>query len=204
MRGITLLISILAVLCVPSGAMAQQAADDTTSPQPMTTTPSTGGTEYGSDPAALPRVIVPGRKAVLMRNGLAAAPADAPPQVQEAIFAANEIQTKPYRYGGGHARINDTGYDCSGTVSYALHGAGLLKTPLDSSSFMSWGEAGKGEWITIYTNPGHAYVVIAGLRLDTSAAAVRSRARAARAKGPRWRPNGRPTAGFRARHPEGF
>ena len=204
MRGITLLISILAVLCVPSGAMAQTSADDTTSSQTATPTPATGGTEYGADPAAPPRVIVPGSKAVLMDNGFAAAPADAPPQVQEAIFAANKIQSKPYRYGGGHARFEDTGYDCSGTVSYALRGAGLLKTPLDSSSFMSWGEAGKGDWITVYTNPGHAYVVIAGLRLDTSAAAVRSRARAARAKGPRWRPNGRPTRGFVKRHPAGF
>ena len=145
-----------------------------------------------------PRFAKPG-KATLV-DGYAVAPPDAPPQVQAAIAAANRIVGKPYKYGGGHARIEDTGYDCSGTVSYALHHAGLLRTPLDSSSFMSWGRAGKGRWITVYTNPGHAFVVIAGLRLDTSAAGERRSS----GRGPRWRTTARGTRGFRARHPRGF
>jgi cell wall-associated NlpC family hydrolase len=140
-----------------------------------------------------------GPKAVLLPNGLAAAPAEAPPEVHDAIEAANKIIGKPYKYGGGHAKIKDSGYDCSGTVSFALIGAGLLKTPLDSGSFMSWGKRGKGDWITVYTNPGHAFMVIAGLRLDTSAAGDPSGA-----KGPRWRPVLRSTRGFKARHPKGF
>ncbi len=135
----------------------------------------------------------------MLIGGRARAPHGAPAEVKRAIAAANEIVGKPYKYGGGHARIVDSGYDCSGTVSFALNGAGLLKTPLDSGSFMSWGEAGKGRWITVYTNPGHAYTVIAGLRLDTSAAGDPSGA-----KGPRWRPALRSSRGFVARHPEGL
>jgi hypothetical protein len=132
-------------------------------------------------------------------NGKAYPPADAPQEVKEAIWAANEIVGMPYKYGGGHARVKDSGYDCSGTVSYALRGAGLLDTPLDSSSFLSWGEAGTGSWITVYTNPGHAFVVIAGLRLDTSAAGDPSDT-----DGPQWRPVLRNTKGFKARHLIGF
>ena len=164
----------------------------------------TGGAEYGAESStsqAPERPIVPGRKAVLLKNGLAAAPADAPPEVQQAVWAANEIQDKPYLYGGGHARFpRDRGYDCSGTISYALYGAGLLKTPLNSTGFFRYGAAGQGEWITIYTNAGHAYVVIAGLRLDTSAYGDRVN----RGKGPRWRASGRPTRGYKLRHPVGF
>ena len=116
------------------------------------------------------------------------------------IAAANEIIGKPYVYGGGHnARFLSRGYDCSGTVSYALHGADLLSRPLDSSSFMKWGAKGAGTWFTIYTNPGHAFAVIAGLRLDTSAAGDPNGG-----KGPRWRPPLRSTKGFSARHPIGF
>ena len=122
-----------------------------------------------------------------------------PQQVKQAIWAANEIVGKPYVYGGGHnPTFRSRGYDCSGTVSYALHGGDLLDAPLDSGRFMKWGAAGTGQWITVYTNPGHAYVVIAGLRLDTSAAGDRRGA-----KGPRWRPALRKTRGFRARHPDG-
>ena len=112
------------------------------------------------------------------------------------VAKANEIIGKPYRYGGGHRRVNDSGYDCSGTVSYALIGAGLQESPLDSGKFMNWGERGKGDWITVFTNPGHAYVVIAGLRLDTSAAGDPGGK-----KGPRWRPLLRATKGFTVRHP---
>jgi hypothetical protein len=169
----------------------------------------TGGATY-TDPATAAHIVVPGAVAQILPDGSAAAPADAPAEVQNAIFAANRIQDKPYIYGGGHARFAARGYDCSGTVSYALHGGGLLHSPLDSSSFMRWGEKGKGAWITVFTNPGHAYAVIAGLRLDTSAygfAARRSAKRVAKSafeSGPRWRPTLRPSRGFRARHPLGF
>jgi hypothetical protein len=130
-------------------------------------------------------------------DGLAAAPEAAPDAVKQAIWAANEIIGRPYRYGGGHAKgFVDRGYDCSGAVSVALHGADVLDSPLDSGSFMRWGAAGAGEWITVYTNPGHAYAVIAGLRLDTSSAGDPSGLH-----GPRWRPNLRSSRGFKARHP---
>jgi hypothetical protein len=122
-------------------------------------------------------------------------PAAAPQEVKNAIYAANRIVGKPYRYGGGHRRFLDTGYDCSGSVSFALRGGGLIKRPLHSSAFMSWGEAGKGQWVTVYTNPGHAFAVIAGLRFDTSGPGPR---------GPNWRKTPRPTRAYTARHPEGF
>lgn len=150
-------------------------------------------------PESVTKPTTPGTVAKLLKDGKAAAPALAPEEVKQAIWAANKLIGKPYRYGGGHARFNDTGYDCSGTVSFALRGGKLLKSPLDSSSFMRWGEAGVGEWITVYTNPGHAFVVIAGLRLDTSASGDPSGN-----KGPRWRPTLRSTSSFRARHPEGL
>ena len=125
--------------------------------------------------------------------------------MQAAIFAANKLLDKPYKYGGGHAKVEDSGYDCSGTVSYALIAAGALESPLDSSSFMRWGLKGKGSWITVYTNPGHAYAVIAGLRLDTSTGGIISRRIARTAeRGPRWRVALRRTRGFKARHPLGL
>ncbi len=157
-----------------------------------------GGQAFGEEnPALTP--IVRGTKAKLLPTGLAAAPENAPAAVQEAIWAANEIIGKPYRYGGGHRRVEDSGYDCSGTVSYALIGADIQDSPLHSSAYLKWGEQGRGDWITVYTNPGHAYVVIAGLRLDTSAAGDPSGD-----KGPRWRPVLRSSRGFRSRHPDGL
>jgi hypothetical protein len=172
----------------------------------------TGGAAYAPPPPPAPatpaNLTVPGPEAKLLPDGTAAAPADVPAPVQQAVWAANRIQDKPYRYGGGHASVEDRGYDCSGTVSYALYHAGLLKTPLDSGSFMGWGAKGRGEWITVFTNPGHAYAVIAGLRLDTSSYGVarigRRIARSALERGPRWRPTPRPSRGFRARHPIGL
>jgi hypothetical protein len=122
-------------------------------------------------------------------------PAAAPEPVKQAIYAANRITRKPYRYGGGHRSFRSNGYDCSGSVSYALHGGGLLDSPLDSSTFRRWGERGPGQWITVFTNPGHAYVVIAGLRFDTSGPGER---------GPRWRGSARSTRGYAARHPDGL
>jgi len=145
----------------------------------------------------------PAGKAKLVA-GRAIPPADAPPEVVNAINAANRIVGKPYKYGGGHAVVEDTGYDCSGTVSYALNGAGLLgTTPLDSSSFMRWGKRGTGKWFTVYTNPGHAFIMIAGLRLDTG---MRDNTVPGQipGRGPRWAKAKRSTRGFTARHPDGF
>ncbi len=161
----------------------------------------TGGTVYGQrGKAPVVTGSVVGEVATLGEDGLALAPEGAPQPVKDAIDAANQIIGLPYVYGGGHNKtFSGRGYDCSGTVSFALHGGDLLDSPLDSGSFMKWGEAGEGDWITIYTNPGHAFVVIAGLRLDTSPAGDPSGLR-----GPRWRPALRSTKGFKARHPEGF
>jgi hypothetical protein len=165
-----------------------------------TAAPASYGGQAYEDPVAATRQVVPGMQATLLPNGLAAAPELAPQPVKDAIAAANAIIGKPYVYGGGHTlAFRSRGYDCSGTVSYALHGGGLLSRPLDSGSFMRWGLKGPGTWITVYTNPGHAFAVIAGLRLDTSPAGDRSGLR-----GPRWRPVLRTTTGFRARHPLGF
>jgi hypothetical protein len=125
----------------------------------------------------------------------------APAAVRRAIWAGNQIRTKPYVYGGGHGSFNDRGYDCSGSVSYVLHAAGLLRTPYDSGDFMRWGHGGLGQWITVYTNPGHAFVQIAGIRLDTSREAD---PHPAPGTGPRWRPVWNHPSGYASRHPSGF
>jgi cell wall-associated NlpC family hydrolase len=125
----------------------------------------------------------------------ALAPAGAPPQVVAAIAAANRINRKPYRYGGGHARFRDSAYDCSGTVSYVLHAAGYLRRPRASGDLMRFGRRGRGQWITVYANGGHAYMVIAGLRFDTSGPGP---------SGPRWRAQERSSRGYVARHPAGL
>jgi hypothetical protein len=150
--------------------------------------------------------------AMLLPNGMAIAPSDAPPEVVAAIEAGNTIATLPYRFGGGHnASFRSTGYDCSGSISYALHGGGLLDAPLDSSSFMNWGDPGEGSWITIYTNPGHAYMVIAGLRFDTSMRTAIGTSHAARTRSgrvktvtSRWSTTMRPADAYKVRHPVGF
>ncbi len=156
-----------------------------------------GGTAFVSQ-EELTRATVPGSRAVLLDTGFAAAPRQAPPAVKEAIWAANTLQDKPYVYGGGHGDFADDGYDCSGTVSFALNAAGLLNRPRDSSGFMRYGAPGPGRWISVYTNPGHAYVVLAGLRLDTSAAGSGG------GRGPRWRGEARASQGFVVRHPVGY
>jgi hypothetical protein len=131
-------------------------------------------------------------------DGVAYAPSYAPIQVKQAIWAGNQIRKKPYIYGGGHGQWNDAGYDCSGSVSYVLHAAGLLKTSEDSGTMESWGQQGTGQWITVYTNPGHAFVEIAGIRFDTSA---EQDPNPPSGTGPRWRPVMDSTDGFMARHP---
>ena len=167
----------------------------------------TGGSVYVPPPP-------PAKRAKLV-NGIAIPPAGAPSRVKRAIEAANLIVRKPYVYGGGHkpyprrnqAMITanlDRGYDCSGTVSFALFGGKFLKSPLDSGGFMSWGRKGKGRWITVYTNPGHAYVVIGGLRLDTSGGDRLAPEERRSGRGPRWRKYRRSPLGFTARHPKGY
>lgn len=137
-----------------------------------------------------------GSKAELSSDGrTAVAPADAPQEVKDVIAAANRITSKPYRYGGGHRSFEDSGYDCSGAVSYALHGADLIDAPRDSTGLMSWGRSGAGKWITVYGKSSHAYIVIAGLRFDTSGRGE---------EGPRWRKEDASTRGYAVRHPKGL
>ncbi len=145
-----------------------------------------------------PELLVPGVTARYV-NGLAAAPMSAPAAVQEIIWAGNQLIGLPYIYGGGHASFISPGYDCSGTVSFALHGASLISTPMDSSEFMGWGEHGVGQWVTVFTNPEHAYMTVAGLRLDTSPVDDPSNE-----EGPRWRPLRPENHGFLKRHPVGL
>ncbi len=152
-----------------------------------------GVSAISSAPAPEPGA-VPGR--ALLVDGRAVAPLDAPPAVKRVIAAANRIRTKPYIWGGGHGRWWDRGYDCSGAVSFALHGGELLDSPLASGSMTRWGSPGRGRWITVYANGGHAFAVIAGLRWDTSGNT--------RGTGPRWHPDMADSRGFLARHPLGY
>lgn len=170
---------------------------------PPTVTPgqasgATGGSAVAATVAAKPDLLVPGSLARYV-NGLAAAPMSAPAVVQGVIWAGNQIIGLPYIFGGGHASFVSPGYDCSGTVSFALHGGNLLQSPEDSSEFEGWGSHGAGRWVAIFANPGHAYMTVAGLRLDTSAADDPTNQ-----QGPRWRPLRPENAGFVVRHPLGL
>ncbi len=129
-------------------------------------------------------------------DGLAIAPADAPAKVKAVIAAGNRIAFKPYVYGGGHGSFSDSGYDCSGSVSYALHGGGLISSPDDSSGLESYGSPGAGRWITIWANSGHTYMYVAGLRFDTGAQSETG--------GSRWTSQAQSNAGYVERHPTGF
>jgi len=161
----------------------------------------TGGAVAPPDPSAPPSSGVPGR-ATLMSDGTAVAPSDAPRPVRKAINAANRIRTLPYKWGGGHGKWADTGYDCSGAVSYVLHAAGLLKKrAMDSGTLARrWGAAGIGQWITVYGSKSHAYAVIAGLRWDTSAVGEPVN----NGSGPRWRSTARSPSGYIARYYPGL
>jgi cell wall-associated NlpC family hydrolase len=158
----------------------------------------TGGSPVGVAADTKPELLVPGTTARYV-DGLAAAPMSVPVTVQEIIWAGNQIIGLPYIFGGGHASFSSPGYDCSGTVSFALHGASLIQTPEDSSEFMVWGSHGAGRWVAIFSNAGHAYMTVAGLRLDTSAADDPSNQ-----QGPRWRPLRQGNEGFTVRHPLGL
>jgi cell wall-associated NlpC family hydrolase len=195
-KAIATLVS-LAALTAPAAASAANNGTGGTAPPPKGDShsrgdSSTGGAQY-APPSSTQPTGEPGVATLV--NGVAHAPAGAPKAVVRAIKAGNRIQNKPYLYGGGHRQFEDSAYDCSGAVSYALHGGGLLRSPLDSGSMMKWGLAGRGSWITVYANAGHAYMTIAGLRLDTSGTGGR---------GPRWLTEQRDSAGFTARHPAGL
>ena len=140
-----------------------------------------------------PPATAPGDKAQITSDGMAVAPASAPQQVKDIIAAGNKIAKLPYRYGGGHNEsFQDTAYDCSGSVSYALHGANLIDSPLPSGDLESWGQSGNGSWVTVYANAGHAFMTVAGLRFDTSGRTD---------SGSRWQKDMRDTGDYVARHP---
>jgi cell wall-associated NlpC family hydrolase len=176
----------IAVLALVAACLAQAASAQAEPP--------------GGVASTLPEPVTPTGppgKAMLV-NGRAIPPVDAPPAVKQVIAAANKIRTKPYVYGGGHGRWWDAGYDCSGAVSFALRGAGLISTPMPSGSLAGWGSPGKGKWITVYANGGHAYAVIAGLRWDTAGNTSGT--------GPRWHKSlsAQASGPFTARHPAGY
>ncbi|HXR59729.1 MAG TPA: hypothetical protein VN732_00210 [Solirubrobacterales bacterium] len=180
--------NFLAVLALVAASLAVAAPAEAVTPGGLTSTTP--------EPKQTPETGPPG-KAMLV-NGRAIPPVNAPPAVRAVIAAANKIRTKPYIYGGGHARWWDAGYDCSGAVSFALHGGSLITSPLPSGSLEGWGSAGQGRWITVYANGGHAYAVIAGLRWDTAGNN--------NGTGPRWHKSLRAAASgpFTARHPTGY
>ena len=135
-------------------------------------------------------------RTAMVKNGIAYAPRNAPAAVKRAIAAGNRLQGKPYKWGGGHARHNDSGYDCSGTVSYVLREAGLMRGSMTSKGFFNYGKKGYGKWITVYCRKGHVFMTVAGLRLDTGWGADRT--------GPRWHTRTRPGRGHVVRHPAGL
>jgi len=161
------------------------------STQQSTTTSASGGSSLD-----VPTGTVPGTKATINPDGTANAPADAPTQVKKLIAAGKEIAHKPYVYGGGHASFTASGYDCSGSVSYVLHAAGLLNTPRNSTGLESWGVSGRGRWLSVYANSGHTYIRVAGLRFDTSGMRQDD--------GSRWHTSTRSASGYVIRHARGL
>jgi len=176
-RALALALTGLAIAAVPASAGSGGTA-----------TPTSGD---GSDRAGCTA-----RHDAQLDNGKATIPCDAPDRVADTIQAANRIaKGYPYCYGGGHASFRDNCYDCSGAVSYALHGGRFVNSPMPSGSYMNWGRKGRGSWITVFANDGHVYAKIAGLRWDTSMTA---------GAGPGWSKQNRSSSGFRVRHPKGF
>jgi cell wall-associated NlpC family hydrolase len=179
-------------------------------PAPQTGWDPTQGDAPEAPPASNPWTSIPalpvsntptvaGRTAMIRRNGLAAIPKGAPARVRAIVSAANTIIGKPYKWGGGHGRLFDSGYDCSGSVSYALIRAGLLGYPMVSGSLAHWGLKGIGKYVTIYANKSHVYMEVAGLRLDTSSVGDRGGK-----SGVRWRPPIGKRFGFAVRHVSGL
>jgi cell wall-associated NlpC family hydrolase len=180
----------------PAKPKVERAAEEPVAPQQL---PQAAPQETPPELAPLPgspesadQALV---RAEVLDNGVALPPLEAPPAVKAIFEAGNTIARSPYKWGGGHGKWRDSGYDCSGSVSYALAAAGLLDGPLASGPLMHWGKPGKGEWITIYTNPGHVFMVVAGVRFDTVA---RGRT------GSRWINTMTDTSGYVARHPQGL
>ncbi|MEA2375858.1 MAG: hypothetical protein QOD53_2321 [Thermoleophilaceae bacterium] len=187
--------TLAAALTLSAAAAASPAAASADSLFGQHPPASTGAVPSG--PVVVPNRPGPevsGKVAVLIR-GVAYAPSRAPLAVKMTIWSANKIRHKPYKWGGGHRSWKDSGYDCSGSVSYALHGAGILAYPLASGGFMHWGARGAGKWISVYASKTHAFMIVAGLRFDTSGAG---------ASGPRWRPEPRWERHFKVRHPAGL
>lgn len=135
-------------------------------------------------------------RTAMIKDGVAYAPRNAPAAVKRAIAAGNRLQGKPYKWGGGHAKLKDSGYDCSGSVSYVLREAGLMKGSGTSKSFFKYGKKGDGKWITLYIRNGHVFMTVAGLRLDTGGPGNES--------GPRWKTATRQGRGHVMRHPKGL
>ena len=161
----------------------------------------TGGIPGGTTSTTQTTPVSPTGTAQLRPDGTAIPPANAPRQVRKAINAGNRIHTRPYIWGGGHSRFKSRGYDCSGAVSYVLHAAGLLRSPLSSGPLASsWGAPGIGSWITVYANAGHAWMTVAGLRFDTSAVGESLN----QGSGPRWRQTMRSGAGYTSRYSPGL
>jgi cell wall-associated NlpC family hydrolase len=153
----------------------------------------TSTSSSSTSPTVPPPVL--GQTATINPDGTATPPAGAPQAIVDLFTAANQIATLPYRYGGGHKSWDDTAYDCSGSVGYALHGAGLLDHTVDSTMLETYGDAGPGQWITIYANADHTFMIVAGIRYDTSGQ---------KTAGTRWQPAQRSTDGFVVRHPVGY
>ncbi|HEV7492934.1 hypothetical protein [Baekduia sp.] len=171
----------------PHGGTAAQAQASSEAPVPTATSTAPASTTAPAGTVTPP--------ATVGADGLAVAPTGAPAQVVALIAAGNAIASLPYKYGGGHKAFDDSAYDCSGSVSFALHGAGLLDMTLDSTGLTHWGQAGPGAWITIYANKVHTYLIVAGLRFDTSGQ---------KKAGTRWQAAPRSNRGFKVRHPVGL
>lgn len=153
------------------------------------------GYQPGPDTVNFTPTRAPAGRVTLNGDGTASAPANAPASIKAAVAAGNRIAKTPYIWGGGHGSFSDKGYDCSGSVSYVLHAAGVLGSPLASGGLMSWGKAGQGNWITVYSNPGHVFMTVGGLRFDTSGRS---------GTGSRWQSAGRGAGGFAVRHYPGL
>jgi cell wall-associated NlpC family hydrolase len=180
----------------PTPALSEEEVDPSTLPPASA---GTNGTVFAHLSSGHPRIVANSRGAgsnAILLSGIALAPPDAPEAVQNVINAANTIVGRPYIWGGGHASFYSTGYDCSGSVSFALFGGGLIPRPLTSSELEHWGAPGPGKWITVFANGGHTFAEIAGLRWDTVGDA--------RGTGPRWHLPIASPAGFVVRHPPGF
>lgn len=198
---------ILPPLPTESSAKAvQPVAGEPTASGDAATAPDPGLTDAGAAPTRPASKAVQGKykasggsnavsHAIALGNGVALPPLEAPEAVKKIIEAGNGIARTPYLWGGGHGKWLDKGYDCSGSVSFALASAGLLSSSLTSGQLANWGESGKGKWVTIWANDGHVFLEVAGVRFDTSAQRV---------TGSRWANEGRSTAGFVARHPAGL